>query len=84
MASTLFARKSVSELHEEAEGQVLKRALGPWNLIALGIGAIIGAGLFVGNEVGAASCTGLGELVLRTLGSFLVVEEMRRGASPRR
>jgi len=43
---------------------------------------IIGAGLFVDNEVGAATATGMGELVLKTLGSFLVVEFMRNGMSP--
>ncbi len=48
----------------------------------VGDSPIIGAGMFVDNEVGGAASTGLGELVLRTLGSFLVVEEMRRGAHP--
>jgi N4-(beta-N-acetylglucosaminyl)-L-asparaginase len=48
----------------------------------VGDSPIIGAGLFVDNEVGAAACTGLGELVLKTLGSFLLVEEMRRGKHP--
>jgi len=50
----------------------------------VGDSPVIGAGLFVDNEIGAAVCTGLGELVLRTLGSFLVVEEMRRGAHPQK
>ena len=50
----------------------------------VGDSPIIGAGLFVDNEVGAAACTGLGEIMLRSLGSFLVVEEMRRGASPQK
>lgn len=50
----------------------------------VGDSPIIGAGLFVDNEVGGAACTGLGEMVLRTLGSFLVVEEMRRGAHPQK
>ncbi len=50
----------------------------------VGDSPIIGAGLFVDNEVGAAAATGLGELVLKTLGSFLVVEEMRRGKHPRK
>lgn len=48
----------------------------------VGDSPIIGAGLFVDNEVGAAVATGLGELVLRSLSSFLVVEMMRKGASP--
>lgn len=49
----------------------------------VGDSPIIGAGLFVDNEVGGATSTGLGEAVLRTLGSFLVVELMRQGASPK-
>jgi N4-(beta-N-acetylglucosaminyl)-L-asparaginase len=48
----------------------------------VGDSPIIGAGLYVDNEIGAATSTGLGEAVLRTCGSFLVVECMRRGASP--
>ncbi len=48
----------------------------------VGDSPIIGAGLFVDNEVGAACATGLGELVTQTLGSFLVVELMRQGHSP--
>jgi len=48
----------------------------------VGDSPIIGAGLFVDNEYGAATATGMGELVLRTLGSFLVVEFMRQGATP--
>src|SRR3954452_458707 len=44
----LFRRKSVRALQEEAAGDhSLKRALGPFNLTALGIGAIIGTGIFV-------------------------------------
>ena len=48
----------------------------------VGDSPIIGAGLFVDNEVGGAAATGNGELVMRTLGSFLVVELMRNGLSP--
>lgn len=48
----------------------------------VGDSPIIGAGLFVDNEVGAAAATGVGELVMRTLGSFLVVEFMRQGMAP--
>ncbi len=50
----------------------------------VGDSPIIGAGMFADNEVGGAAATGLGELVLRTLGSFLVVEEMRRGTHPQK
>jgi N4-(beta-N-acetylglucosaminyl)-L-asparaginase len=45
----------------------------------VGDSPVIGAGLFVDNEVGAAVATGMGELMLKTLGSFLVVELMRQG-----
>lgn len=48
----------------------------------VGDSPIIGAGLFVDNEVGAATATGLGEAVIRTVGSHLVVELMRQGNSP--
>ena len=48
----------------------------------VGDSPIIGAGLFVDNEVGAATSTGLGEAVIRTVGSHLVVELMRQGNSP--
>jgi N4-(beta-N-acetylglucosaminyl)-L-asparaginase len=48
----------------------------------VGDSPIIGAGLYVDGEVGGAAATGTGELVMRTLGSFLVVELMRNGMSP--
>jgi N4-(beta-N-acetylglucosaminyl)-L-asparaginase len=48
----------------------------------VGDSPIIGAGLYVDNEIGAATATGLGELVLKTLGSFLIVELMRQGRNP--
>src|SRR5215470_11414713 len=43
-----FAKKNLKDLLQEASaGHGLRRVLGPWNLITLGIGAIIGAGIFV-------------------------------------
>ncbi|MEZ4910152.1 MAG: N(4)-(beta-N-acetylglucosaminyl)-L-asparaginase [Saprospiraceae bacterium] len=48
----------------------------------VGDSPIIGAGLYVDNAVGAATATGNGEEVIRTCGSFLVVEFMRQGYSP--
>ena len=48
----------------------------------VGDSPIIGAGLFLDNEVGAAAATGLGEAVMRTAGSAMVVELMRQGKSP--
>jgi N4-(beta-N-acetylglucosaminyl)-L-asparaginase len=43
---------------------------------------IIGAGLFVDNEYGAATSSGVGEEVIRICGTHLVVEFMRQGLSP--
>jgi N4-(beta-N-acetylglucosaminyl)-L-asparaginase len=48
----------------------------------LGDSPIIGAGLYVDNEVGAAGATGRGEEVIKTCGTFAIVESMRRGLSP--
>lgn len=48
----------------------------------VGDSPIIGAGLYVDNEIGGATSTGVGEEVIRTVGSFLVVELMRQGYSP--
>lgn len=48
----------------------------------VGDSPIIGAGMFCDGEIGAAVATGLGELMLKTLGSFLVVEFMRNGLKP--
>ena len=49
----------------------------------VGDSPIIGAGLYVDGEVGAAGSTGRGEANLYNLCSFLIVEEMRRGAHPK-
>lgn len=48
----------------------------------VGDSPIIGSGLFVDNEVGAACATGLGEAVMRVVGSHVVVEMMRQGKTP--
>lgn len=48
----------------------------------VGDSPIIGAGLFIDNEVGAATATGLGEAIIRIAGSHTVVELMRHGYSP--
>ena len=48
----------------------------------VGDSPIIGAALFVDNEVGCAAATGLGEEVIKSTGSFLVVELMRQGYKP--
>lgn len=48
----------------------------------IGDSPIIGAGLFVDNEIGAATSTGVGEETIRIAGSHTVVEMMRNGKSP--
>ncbi len=61
MASRLFATKPIKSIMAEAAGegeQTLKRALGPINLVTLGIGAIIGAGIFVLTGTAAAQFAG--------------------------
>jgi APA family basic amino acid/polyamine antiporter len=55
---SLFATKSLSVITADAEKDLLKRALGPGQLIALGIGAIIGAGIFTLTGVAAAQHAG--------------------------
>ncbi|HVR38215.1 MAG TPA: amino acid permease [Thermoanaerobaculia bacterium] len=48
LLTQLFRTKSLDDLVAETqeEGHQLKKALGPWNLVALGVGAVIGAGIF--------------------------------------
>ena len=61
MSNGLFATKPISTIMAEAKGEgehSLKRALGPINLITLGIGAIIGAGIFVLTGTAAAQFAG--------------------------
>jgi isoaspartyl peptidase/L-asparaginase-like protein (Ntn-hydrolase superfamily) len=49
----------------------------------VGDSPIIGAGLFIDNEIGAATATGMGEAIIRIAGSHTVVELMRQGFSPK-
>jgi N4-(beta-N-acetylglucosaminyl)-L-asparaginase len=48
----------------------------------VGDSALIGSGLFLDNEVGGAVGTGMGEAIMKSVGSFLIVELMRMGKSP--
>ena len=48
----------------------------------VGDSPIIGSGLFIDNEIGGAVATGMGEEIMKTVGSFLIVELMRSGMSP--
>ncbi|MGA2000656.1 MAG: amino acid permease [Terriglobales bacterium] len=56
IASQLFARKSIDQLIADSEepGRQLKKTLGPWTLTALGIGGIIGSGIFILTGTAAA------------------------------
>ncbi|MBA3913741.1 MAG: amino acid permease, partial [Acidobacteriales bacterium] len=69
MSLRLFATKDMDTLMHEAEGEGsesgsgLRRALGPLNLVTLGIGAIIGAGIFVITGQAAAQFAGPGILI---------------------
>lgn len=58
MFRNLLAKKSVAQIQEEAQAHSLKRTLGKWNLVSLGIGCIIGAGIFVMTGTAAANHAG--------------------------
>src|SRR3954462_13425981 len=55
-------RKSVTQIQQETAASQLKRSLGPWNLVFLGIGCIIGAGIFL--RTGNAAAPHAGPAVL--------------------
>ena len=67
LLSRLLMRKSVEQVQRESETSLLKRTLGPWNLVFLGVGCIIGAGIFV--RTGNAAALHAGPAVLI---SFLI------------
>lgn len=58
----MFARKSIAQVQRETETSELKRTLGKWNLLLLGVGCIIGAGIFV--RTGSAAALHAGPAVL--------------------
>ena len=58
----IMLRKSVAQIQQETATSELKRTLGPWNLVFLGIGCIIGAGIFV--RTGNAAALHAGPAVL--------------------
>src|SRR6478735_2863091 len=55
---SLFIRKTIAELTAEAHAGTLRRSLGPFSLVTLGVGAIIGAGIFVITGTAAAQFAG--------------------------
>jgi APA family basic amino acid/polyamine antiporter len=62
LLARMAMRKSVAQVQRETETSELKRSLGPWNLVFLGIGCIIGAGIFV--RTGNAAALHAGPAVL--------------------
>ena len=58
----MFARKSIAQVQHETQTSELKRSLGKWNLLLLGVGCIIGAGIFV--RTGSAAALHAGPAVL--------------------
>lgn len=62
LVTRMFLRKSIDQVQAEYEGGELKRTLGPVNLVLLGIGCIIGAGIFV--RTGSAASLHAGPAVL--------------------
>ena len=58
----MFARKSIAQVQRETATSELKRTLGKWNLLLLGVGCIIGAGIFV--RTGSAAALHAGPAVL--------------------
>lgn len=58
----MFARKSIAQVQHESANSELKRSLGKWNLLLLGVGCIIGAGIFV--RTGSAAALHAGPAVM--------------------
>ena len=62
IAERMFARKSIAQVQRESASSELKRSLGKWNLLLLGVGCIIGAGIFV--RTGSAAALHAGPAVM--------------------
>jgi basic amino acid/polyamine antiporter, APA family len=62
LLARMMARKSIAQVQRETEKSELKRTLGKWNLLLLGVGCIIGAGIFV--RTGSAAALHAGPAVL--------------------
>ncbi len=67
----MMARKTVAQVQRETETSELKRTLGPWNLLFLGIGCIIGAGIFVRTGNAAALHAGPAVLISYLIAGFI-------------
>jgi APA family basic amino acid/polyamine antiporter len=69
--SSLLAKKPLQSAMSEAKSDQLKRALGPWSLVALGIGAVIGAGIFVATGEAAKNKAGPALMFSYVLAGFV-------------
>jgi basic amino acid/polyamine antiporter, APA family len=69
----LLIKKSVSRILADSETTALKRTLGRWNLVSLGIGCIIGAGIFVMTGTAAANYAGPAIMLSFILAGFACV-----------
>ena len=67
----IMMRKSVAQVQQETQNSELKRSLGPWNLVFLGIGCIIGAGIFVRTGNAAALHAGPAVLIGYAIAGFV-------------
>ena len=74
-------RKTVDQIQQETASSELKRSLGPWNLVFLGIGCIIGAGIFVRTGNAAALHAGPAVLIAYAIAG-LVCAFAGRGLGP--
>src|SRR5262249_34546172 len=69
--SRLMAKKPLVTAMTEGKGEHLRRVLGPWHLTALGIGAVIGAGIFVATGAAARNVAGPALMVSYVLAGFI-------------
>ena len=69
--SNLLIKKPLQSAMTEAKGDNLRRVLGPWSLIAMGIGAVIGAGIFVATGEAAKNVAGPALMVSYMLAGFV-------------
>ena len=76
----LATTKSIADLQIEAEKPTLRRALGPFNLTALGIGSVIGTGIFV--LTGTAASQNAGPALVLSMIIAAVAAPSRASATP--
>src|SRR6476660_1218081 len=69
--SGLMAKKPLVTVMTEAKGEHLRRVLGPWHLTALGIGAVIGAGIFVATGAAAKNVAGPALMLSYVVSGFI-------------